>query len=85
MSEQKEPTDLQRDLSSLLNRYSAESVSGTPDFILAEFLIGVLKTYNEAVSKRAEWRGELVEFRPTTVPAFTNEQYDAGRKLGDNA
>lgn len=61
--------NIESELSALLNRYSAESVSGTPDFILAKFLIEVLKTYNEAVSHRAEWRGELVDFRPTTKEA----------------
>lgn len=62
-----EPTEkpFEAELSSLLNRYSAENVSGTPDFVLAQYLVGVLKIYNEAVSRRAEWRGELTEFRPS--------------------
>lgn len=55
---------LEQELSSLLNRYSAESVSGTPDFILAGYILGTLKAYNEAVSKRAEWRGEFTDFDP---------------------
>lgn len=49
------------ELTKLLNTYSAESPSGTPDFILAEFLRNVLREFNEAVSRRAEWRGETVE------------------------
>lgn len=51
----------QEDLQQLLNRHSAESPSGTPDYILAEMLTNVLKTFNEAVGQRAEWRGESVE------------------------
>lgn len=51
----------EEDLEQLLNRHSAENPSGTPDFILAEMLTGFLKEFNEAVSKRAEWRGESVE------------------------
>lgn len=56
-----EPTDFTHDLTTLLNRYCAESPSGTPDFILGEFLRNVLREFNEAVSRRAEWRGETVE------------------------
>lgn len=54
-------TNIQIELSSLLNKYCAESPSGTPDYILAEYLIGVLKVFNEAVSRRSEWRGESTE------------------------
>ena len=61
MTDQTEPNDFLGELRSLLNRYCAESVSGTPDFILASFLRGVLREYNEAVSARAEWRGETCE------------------------
>ena len=49
------------ELGSLLNRYSAEAPSGTPDYILASFLTNVLKEFNEAVSLRAQWRGETVQ------------------------
>ena len=53
---------LERELTELLSRYSAESVSGTPDFILVELLLSNLKSYNEAVSKRAVWRNEFTDF-----------------------
>ena len=56
-----ESEDLAHALEDLLNRYSVENASGTPDFILAEFLLGVLNNYNETVQKRAKWRGESVE------------------------
>lgn len=64
----REDSSLATDLTSLLNKYSAESISGTPDFILSKFLIETLKAYNEAVSKRAEWRGEPIDFSPKGVP-----------------
>lgn len=61
----------QEDLASTLNRHSAEAPSGTPDFILAEFLTETLKAFNEAVSKRGEWRGQPVEFvvQPNLSPS----------------
>ena len=55
----------QKDLASLLNSYSAEAPSGTPDFILADFMNNILREFNEAIGRRAEWRGEEVEFRPS--------------------
>ena len=54
----------EEDIRQVINRHSAESVSGTPDFILAKLLVDTLKTYNEATTMRAEWRGESCEFRP---------------------
>lgn len=52
---------LERELTTLLNRHSEENESGTPDFILAGFLIGVLDAYNKTLGERAVWRGESVE------------------------
>jgi len=43
------------ELTQLLNRYSKENDSNTPDFILAEFLIGQLKVFNETLQKREKW------------------------------
>lgn len=51
----------EEDLRQVLNRHSAEVVSGTPDYLLADLLVGVLKVYNDVVNKRAEWRGESVD------------------------
>lgn len=59
-----DPSGLIKELASLLNKHSAESVSGTPDFVLANFMIGCLQNFNEAVHKRAEFREEVVEFKP---------------------
>lgn len=55
---QTEPSGLEHELSSLLNRHSAENPSGTPDFILSAYLVGCLDIYNKTVARRAYWRGE---------------------------
>lgn len=52
-----EVTDLERDLASVLNKHSAENGSNTPDFILAEYLIGCLKAYNTATKSKNAWNG----------------------------
>ena len=61
MSDVDKMSDLSRDISQVINRHHMESPSGTPDFILGDFLTSVLASYNDAVQKRAEWRGEKVE------------------------
>lgn len=48
-------TDFAKELMSLLNRHSKENESNTPDFILAEYLIGCLKAFNESVNNRQIW------------------------------
>jgi hypothetical protein len=45
------------ELQQLLNKHSAENASNTPDFLLANFLMGVLRNYNETVSARDKWFG----------------------------
>lgn len=54
-------TAVSRDLAKTLNGFNMETASGTPDFILADFLVSVLASYNDAVRRRAEWRAESVE------------------------
>lgn len=46
-----------RELTSLLNKYSKENSSNTPDFVLAGYLNGCLSAFNNAVNNREEWYG----------------------------
>lgn len=59
---------LRDELTALLNRHSRENASGTPDYILAEMVLGVLDVYDETIAKRAKWRGENVE-----LPALSRQ------------
>ena len=45
------------EIESLINRYSQENASNTPDFILAQYLISCLATFNTAVQQRETWYG----------------------------
>lgn len=47
----------ERELESLINRYSQENDSNTPDFILAEHLVMVLAAWNVSVRRREQWYG----------------------------
>jgi hypothetical protein len=48
----------EKELEILINKYSKENDSNTPDFILAEYLSNCLKTFNTALQKRAHWYSE---------------------------
>lgn len=59
--------EFEQELASLLNRASMETTSNTPDFILAQYLLGCLATFNTAVQQRETWYGR--DARPSEVPA----------------
>lgn len=41
----------------LINKYSKENDSNTPDFILANYIEGCLDNFNKAIYQREEWHG----------------------------
>jgi hypothetical protein len=43
------------EVQAVLNRHSRENMSGTPDFILAQFLASALEAYEQAVNSRDSW------------------------------
>ena len=49
--------DLESAISSALNRFSAENGSNTPDWILAQYLLGCLAAWNAATKQRETWYG----------------------------
>lgn len=51
--------NLENELTALLNRYSAENGSNTPDFILAKFLLGCLQAWDRATEDREIWYGRI--------------------------
>lgn len=50
-------TEFEHELRDLLNRYSRESASNTPDEILAEYIEDSLAAFNRAVQRREVWYG----------------------------
>lgn len=49
-----EETMFNRELTSLLNKYSKENSSNTPDYVLSSYLIGCLKNYNHTISLKTK-------------------------------
>ena len=52
-------SQFQKDLAALINEYSKENDSDTPDFILARYLNAVLDNFNAAVMDREQWYGRI--------------------------
>lgn len=55
--EEVELPSFEKALEHLINRYSKENESNTPDYILAEYLMGCLAAWNISVSARERWYG----------------------------
>lgn len=53
----KDEPPFEKELAALLNRYSCENASNTPDFILAHYLLGCLSLFERAVQRRETWHG----------------------------
>lgn len=60
-------SDLEKDLEVLLNRYSAEKGSDTPDFILAQYLRACMLAFDEATEARDRWWYDTPEDRAARV------------------
>ncbi len=52
------PRDFKEELAALLNRYSCENSSDTPDFILAEHLVDCFNAFMRTTNKRDLWHKE---------------------------
>lgn len=52
-----EPT-FRQELTALINRFSRENGSNTPDFILAKFMVSTLEMFDRAVLERDHWYGK---------------------------
>ena len=45
----------EKELAAVINKYSKENESDTPDFILAEYLKNCLRAFSVATQKRNKW------------------------------
>lgn len=60
-------------LTNLINGYSIENGSDTPDFILAAYIAQSLAAFNHAVNDREQWYGRLTDGLPkATSPKKEN-------------
>jgi len=56
----KKEKSFRKELKTLINRYSKENGSDTPDFMLADYLLCCLSVYDETVNRREGWFGREI-------------------------
>ena len=64
---------LREDLEHLINRHSRENASGTPDFILAEYLLSQLASVEATIKARDVWWGFVPKIGGS-VPAVDTDE-----------
>jgi len=57
----------EEELTTLINKYSKENDSNTPDFILAKYIMNALNNFNETINQREKWYGRLNEINDNVV------------------
>lgn len=80
-AEGRNESELRTAIQHACNCACAENDSNTPDFILAEYLIDCLKSFDKAVNRREQWYGREPDRLPGAFdPAFPapNFQSDGG-------
>jgi hypothetical protein len=60
----------EKDLESLINKYSKENESNTPDYILAKYMLRSLENFNLTLKERSEWYNEPVDNIVTEIENF---------------
>jgi hypothetical protein len=65
---------LERELASLLNRHSCECAPNTPDFALAQYLLGCLDAFTTAVQQRDTFHGR--DARPSAPSSVRGGSVD---------
>jgi len=71
------------EIGQVVNKYSRENASNTPDYILAMYLERCLEAFDTAVQQRETWYGR--DARPCVPPLSEKEIQDAedyGPELG---
>jgi len=65
------PLSFEEEIRAIINRRCLESISNTPDFILAEYLVRCLQTFDYFVNMREEYYGKGRRDRTETrLPVF---------------
>lgn len=82
-------SDFEKELENLINRYSKENDSNTPDFILARYLNKVLINFNAAVLDREQWYNrekhvEDINDGQLKIPEFDTLSTGSNVIIGDN-
>jgi hypothetical protein len=65
--------NFETELKDLINKYSYENGSDTPDFIIAEYVMDCLRSFNKAVEHRTAWYSPKPQFNLDLKPIYKKE------------
>jgi len=72
---------LRKNIEKLLNQYCAENKSNTPDFILADYLMACLESFDNAIKARDQWYG--VCLKPHNIKIKWKSKFKRPDEVGD--
>ena len=67
--------EFRKALEMVINCYSMENGSHSPDFLLAQYLFDCLAAFDKAVMHREAWYGRVPSYPPSTEPPPTVHLY----------
>ena len=72
--------DFHTELTNLINCYSLENESNTPDWLLATYILQCLETFNFVVNAREKWYGRGVVSSTTEIKPihFLSDEFPLG-------
>lgn len=53
--------DFKKELEKLVNKYSKDNAADTPDFILADYLIGCLDVFEDTIQRKNQYTEQTEE------------------------
>jgi len=56
-------SNFKKEITNLINRYSKENGSDTPDYILADYLVSCLEAFNKTTNARDLWVNVVIQAR----------------------
>lgn len=74
--------DFHKELEELINRYSMENGSNTPDLVLANYLHNCLVNFDNAVNYRTMLSGDLNKLPPKALEQY-NKAMSSDHPVGD--
>ncbi len=77
-------TNFKDELVALINRFSKENGSDTPDFLLGEYLDRALNNYDKTVVDRESWYGRWRKGEPDAIAIISEERREQLEKHGYN-
>lgn len=64
--------EFRAEIEAVINKHCRENGSNTPDFLLANYLLGCLKLYDQTTKDRDRWYG--VELKPGSRPVILDRE-----------